>query len=198
MEMEKSFEVNPELEEMREQFRMLTEKVEKQNIVTEQLMREVSKKKIQRFEFWESGIFYILLTLLCGYGIVSGIIEGHPFWTSFSYIYVIILVNVIYIWHAKVHREYLSKIDYNLIKYWEDVEQRLQRGTLRKTKLVLCLMLVPILVHSVFVFNYMISIEDIAFLEGHSWLYIIILCLAGLLGCKWSKVHTKLIMRRFK
>ena len=48
-----------EMDEFREQFKMLTDKMDKQSIVTAELMREVSKRKIKRFEFWSWWIFNI-------------------------------------------------------------------------------------------------------------------------------------------
>ena len=62
--MEKNQNLNPELEQIRKQFRMLTEKVEKQNIVTDQLMREVSKSKIFKYQFMRHwGLILIALSM---------------------------------------------------------------------------------------------------------------------------------------
>lgn len=84
MEMEKkSF----EMDEFREQFKMLTDKMEKQNIVTAELMREVSKRKIRRFEFWRSWIFNILLIVVCILAIYGHCVKDYPSWMLIPYIY---------------------------------------------------------------------------------------------------------------
>lgn len=198
MKMEKNFEVNPELDEMREQFRMLTEKVEKQNIVTEQLMREVSKKKIQRFEFWRYFVLDIVLTLICVWGIVLMVLEGHPFWTSLSFIYIILIICVLTILHIRVTRRYLSRIDYDLSKYWDDVEKGLHRKTNWKAIYIVDLIIAPILIHSIFLFDYLISVNEIHFLGVHWLPYIIVLALVAFSGVMFSNKYNKLIYRIFK
>ena len=42
--MENKIEINSELEEMRSQFKILTDKIEKHNIITKQLILELDKK----------------------------------------------------------------------------------------------------------------------------------------------------------
>ena len=56
---------NPEMEELKLQFKLLTEKVEEQQIVTKQLIKEVEKKKIRKYEFWNRELFSILFFIVC-------------------------------------------------------------------------------------------------------------------------------------
>ena len=49
--MENSMEFNPEIEEMKHQFQLLTEKLDKQNIITRQLVKEIAKRKIYEHKF---------------------------------------------------------------------------------------------------------------------------------------------------
>ena len=77
--MEKNQNLNPELEQIREQFRMLTEKVEKQNIVTDQLMREVSKSKIFKYQFMRHWGLILIALSMSVYGIYMTFDFGYPF-----------------------------------------------------------------------------------------------------------------------
>ena len=85
--MEKNQNLNPELEEMREQFRMLTEKVDKQNIVTNQLIREVSKSKVFKYDFVKHYGLVLVALFASAYGVYMTIDFGYPFWTSLSFFY---------------------------------------------------------------------------------------------------------------
>ena len=49
-----NFEISQELEQMREQFRILTEKVEKQNIVYEKQLRASMRKRMNLYNFFLS------------------------------------------------------------------------------------------------------------------------------------------------
>ena len=60
-----NFEISQELEQMREQFRILTEKVEKQNIVSEKQLRSSMKRRMYSYDFWETWVQIILLVVGC-------------------------------------------------------------------------------------------------------------------------------------
>lgn len=192
--MEKNFEVNPELEEMREQFRMLTEKVEKQNIVTEQLMKEVSKKKIQRFEFWAYWIFYVVGATAGIWGIASVFLEGHPLWTSFSFVYMLLLLLVMAILRRIKNHKYFSRINYDLTTYCKDEESSWHRKTSVKATYVIVLIIAPIFIHGVFLFDYLISVQ---YLGGQLWPYTIALIMAAFLGVVLSNKYRRMIYRLF-
>ena len=196
--MEKNFEVNPELEDMREQFRMLTEKVEKQNIVTEQLMREVSKKKIQRFEFWAYWIFYVVGATAGIWGIASVFLEGHPLWTSFSLVYMLLLLLVMAILRRIKNHKYFSRINYDLTTYWKDEEMSWQRKISAKTACIVALILTPIFIHGAFLIDYLISVNEVNFLGGQLWPYEILLILVGFAGVSLSKKYSKVSARFFR
>lgn len=194
MEMKKIFEVNPELEEMREQFRMLTEKVDKQNIVTDQLMREVSKKKIHRFEFWAYWIFYIAGSMAAIWGIVSIFLEGHPLWTSFSFVYMLLLLVILAILRMIKNHKYFSRINYDLTTYLKDEESSGNRKTSVKAACIIVLIFAPIFIHGVFLFDYLISVQ---YLGGQLWPYTIVLILAAFLGVALNNKYRRMIFRLF-
>ena len=60
-----NFEISQELEQMREQFRILAEKVEKQNIVYEKQLRSSMRKKMNSYDFWGTWMQVIILIPLC-------------------------------------------------------------------------------------------------------------------------------------
>ena len=78
-----NFEISQELEQMREQFRILTEKVEKQNIVYEKQLRASMRKKMNSYNFWEVWLQIIALIPL-GYLLYVLTIQraGMPAWTT--------------------------------------------------------------------------------------------------------------------
>jgi len=78
-----NFEISQELEQMREQFRILTEKVEKQNIVYEKQLRASMRKKMNSYNFWEVWLQIIALIPLCYLLYVLTIQRaGMPAWTT--------------------------------------------------------------------------------------------------------------------
>ena len=78
-----NFEISQELEQMREQFRILREKVAKQNIVYEKQLRSSMRKKMNSYDFWETWMQIIFLIPL-GYLLYVLTIQrvGMPAWTT--------------------------------------------------------------------------------------------------------------------
>ncbi len=58
-----NFEISQELEQMREQFRLLTEKVEKQNIISEKHLRASVRKKMSSYDWWETWAQVMILLI---------------------------------------------------------------------------------------------------------------------------------------
>ncbi|MBQ7899872.1 MAG: hypothetical protein IJ307_08485 [Bacteroidales bacterium] len=58
-----NFEISQELELMREQFRLLTEKVEKQNIISEKQLRASVRKKMSSYDWWETWAQVMILLI---------------------------------------------------------------------------------------------------------------------------------------
>ena len=58
-----NFEISQELEQMREQFRLLTEKVEKQNIISEKQLRASVRKKMSSYDWWETWAQVMILLI---------------------------------------------------------------------------------------------------------------------------------------
>ena len=78
-----NFEISQELEQMREQFRILAEKVEKQNIVYEKQLRSSMRKKMNSYDFWGTWMQVIILIPLCYLLYVLTIQRvGMPAWTT--------------------------------------------------------------------------------------------------------------------
>ena len=78
-----NFEISQELEQMREQFRILAEKVEKQNIVYEKQLRTSMRKRMNSYDFWEIWMPVIILIPLCYLLYVLTIQRvGMPAWTT--------------------------------------------------------------------------------------------------------------------
>ena len=78
-----NFEISQELEQMREQFRILTEKVEKQNIVYEKQLRTSMRKRMNSYDFWEIWMPVIIL-IICYPLVYVILIKGAdmPVWTA--------------------------------------------------------------------------------------------------------------------
>ena len=78
-----NFEISQELEQMREQFKILAEKVEKQNIVYEKQLRSSMRKKMNSYDFWGTWMQVIILIPLCYLLYVLTIQRvGMPAWTT--------------------------------------------------------------------------------------------------------------------
>ena len=56
-----NFEISQELEQMREQFKVLTDKVEKQNIVNERLLESSVKSKVEKYTGGKKGWISIII-----------------------------------------------------------------------------------------------------------------------------------------
>ena len=78
-----NFEISQELEQMREQFKILAEKVEKQNIVYEKQLRSSMRKKMNSYDFWGTWMQVIIIIPLCYLLYVLTIQRvGMPAWTT--------------------------------------------------------------------------------------------------------------------
>ena len=78
-----NFEISQELEQMREQFRILTEKVEKQNIVYEKQLRASMRKRVNTYNLLE--VWMPIIVLIVGCPIIYVIMiqrAGMPVWTN--------------------------------------------------------------------------------------------------------------------
>ena len=62
-----NFEISQELEQMREQFKVLTEKVEKQKIVNDNLMTASIESKIDRYRFGKNSWVSVIILLYATY-----------------------------------------------------------------------------------------------------------------------------------
>ena len=76
-----NFEISQELEQMREQFKVLTEKVEKQKIVNEKLMTASIESKIDRYRLGKNSWVGILILLYATYfNIDFCMTHDYPLW----------------------------------------------------------------------------------------------------------------------
>ena len=78
-----NFEISQELEQMREQFRILTEKVEKQNIVYEKQLRSSMRKRMNSYDFLETWM-QVIGIIICYPVVYVIMIKGAdmPVWTA--------------------------------------------------------------------------------------------------------------------
>ena len=156
--MEKNQDLNEELDQMREQFRLLTEKVDKQNIVTDQLMREVSKSKIFKYDFMKHYGLVLVALFASANGIYMTFDFGYPFWTSLSFFYMAGLLLRSSYKHYERERKYLESINYDMATFWERQDTILKKKHTFKSLCVPFLELSPVLVHGVFLARYLRSI----------------------------------------
>lgn len=178
-----NMEFNPEIEEMKHQFQLLAEKVDKQKIVTDKLIKDVEKRKIRHFEFWDSGIF-IILFFITAVGLVLEIYkEGYPIWTSFSLIYMSIILISLKLLTFKRHKSYLKSIGYDVVRYLEDLKKR-QKKSLSNFIITLSLF-IPVFVHLGYLLKYVISIENLTYSTQSYWIIlitsIVLVCIMGIL-----------------
>ena len=74
------FEISQELEQMREQFRVLTEKVEKQNIISEKKLRTSMRSKMRSYDFLETWVQIAVLVVGCPMVMLSAHRVGMSEW----------------------------------------------------------------------------------------------------------------------
>lgn len=74
------FEISQELEQMREQFRVLTEKVEKQNIISEKQLRTSMRSKMRSYDFLETWVQIAVLVVGCPMVMLSAHRVGMSEW----------------------------------------------------------------------------------------------------------------------
>ena len=74
------FEISQELEQMREQFRVLTEKVEKQNIISEKQLRTSMRSKMRSYDFLETWVQIADLVVGCPMVMLSAHRVGMSEW----------------------------------------------------------------------------------------------------------------------
>ena len=74
------FEISQELEQMREQFRVLTEKVEKQNIISEKQLRTSMRSKMRSYDFLETWVQIAVLVVGCPMVMLSAHKVGMSEW----------------------------------------------------------------------------------------------------------------------
>ena len=78
-----NFEISQELEQMREQFKVLTDKVEKQKIVNERLLESSVKSKVERYTGGKKGWISIIIIAYIVYIDVKYCIEYNlPLWCT--------------------------------------------------------------------------------------------------------------------
>lgn len=111
-----NFEISQELEQMREQFRILTEKIEKQNIVYEKQLRASMRKRMNLYNFWEVWMEIIIL-IICSPLIYITMIQkaGMPVWTTIM----LIIFSVMAIFYLLFKKKMQDK----LLDYKGDIKQ---------------------------------------------------------------------------
>ena len=111
-----NFEISQELEQMREQFRILTEKVEKQNIVYEKQLRASMRKRMNLYNFLEVWMEIIIL-IICSPLIYITMIQkaGMPVWTTIM----LIIFSVMAIFYLLFKKKMQDK----LLDYKGDIKQ---------------------------------------------------------------------------
>lgn len=78
-----NFEISQELEQMREQFKVLTEKVEKQKIVNERLLESSVKSKVEKYTGGKKGWISIIIIAYIVYIDIEYCIKyGLPLWCT--------------------------------------------------------------------------------------------------------------------
>ncbi|MBR4882299.1 MAG: hypothetical protein IKU18_00325 [Bacteroidales bacterium] len=183
--------IDSDFEEMRAQFKMLTEKVEKQNVITKQLLEEISRQKIRKYEFWTSWFGYIMLWVTIFITIINFYKEGYPLWGYFSIIYMGFLATILKIFELIGNKKYLKKIGYDVVKYIEDLKNR--NSNIYKTIISFILLILPAIINFWYLVNYLINSGEIEFGIEQWWIYILIgITTAISLGIILKKIITKL------
>ena len=161
-------EFNPEMEELKLQFKLLTEKVEEQQIVTKQLIKEVEKKKIRKYEFWNRELFGILFFATSTLLIFDMYNEGYPLWTYLSIPYMSVILTVLNLIAYKHKKKYLEAISYSVIRYTEDLSK--QSNNSLKSFFITIVLLMPVFIHFVFLIKYMIMTDKLPYDTDSYWL----------------------------
>lgn len=156
------------MEELKQQFKLLTEKVERQEIVTKQLIKEVEKKKIRKYEFWNRELWGILFFIICMLLILDMYSDGYPLWAYLSIPYMSIILIVINFVAYKLNKKYLETIGYSIIKYTEDLSK--QSNNSLKSFFITIVLLMPVFIHFVFLTKYMIMTDKLPFNTNSYWL----------------------------
>ena len=76
-----NFEISQELEQMREQFKLLSEKMEKQKIVNDNLMTASIESKVDRYRFGKNSWISVIILLYATYFNIDFCIQNdYPVW----------------------------------------------------------------------------------------------------------------------
>lgn len=164
------------------------------NILSEITIRLKSRE----YQVLTSGIFVALDACLCICGILYVVKNEYPLWTSFSFIYIFILLwfNVAEL--IKHNRRFLRNIEYNLKKYWTHEESKQQASWFRQVVRSI-LLLSPVLIHTGFVAAYLHSVSEIDSMGGYWWLIIALLFIVLMVSASVAGRHYRqLILNLFK
>ncbi len=95
-----------ELEVMRQQLAVLKDKLEKETIVSDKLLREVTRQKVRRLNrnVWQQG-FCTAFILVCGYWIFGNILGSSLWFIIFTDIYMVVCFLGTLIPHLRVQKK---------------------------------------------------------------------------------------------
>lgn len=109
--MEKNtLEISQELEQMREQFKVLSEKVEKQNVISEKQLWSMIKDRMKAYEWWEIWVQIFVLAASFPVLVMVARDSGMPSWINImTAVYCILGIAMILIKRHRISR----MVDYN-------------------------------------------------------------------------------------
>lgn len=104
--MEKNtLEISQELEQMREQFKVLSEKVEKQNVISEKQLWSMIKDRMKAYEWWEIWVQIFVLAASFPVLIMVARDSGMPSWINImTAVYCILGIAMILIKRHRISR----------------------------------------------------------------------------------------------
>ena len=187
-----------EMAEFIDKYDGLSGKVEGLATTVQHIERYYNKTQISRYQVLTSGIFVALDACLCICGILYVVKNEYPLWTSFSFIYIFILLWFNVAGLIKHNRRFLRSIEYNLKKYWTHEESKQQASWFRQAVRSI-LLLSPVLIHTGFVAAYLHSVSEIDSMGGYWWLIIALLFIVLMVSASVAGRHYRqLILSLFK
>lgn len=92
-----NFEISQELEQMRQQFDILSRRLDEQNIVTDGILRSCAKEKITKYNNRTIWIPLVAWAVLGGWIIIKQIDYGMPQWSNIMTVCVVVLELAIFL-----------------------------------------------------------------------------------------------------
>ena len=187
-------EFNPDMDEMKAQYRLFTEKIAKENIVTSQQLCEVKSGKARNYEFKNTRVCFAVLFILSPYVVYRMYGAGYPLWTYFSIVYMWCLVLVFKLAGYRRSKIHIIKLGREVVQYVEEIKWESSNNG--RYNAVIFGLFIPVCVHLAFYLWYILTTGRFVFGSQVWWVYGVtaIICVVTILMYKGKSFDRILVM----